>query len=362
MWKLWDTAFGQLPTDVSKSTGFCYTGSTTTGYVLYDRKLLADLSRCAWESLKIFLREAVPENDPVPGAVIAVQTFGDFLGFNPHTHILVTDGCFYGNKGMFRVAPPLELKKLEAIFRHKVLKMLLNKGKITQEIVIMLSSWRHTGFNVFCGNRISPTDETAMENLARYIIRASFSQERMHYLDQEGTVVYRSKRGETTKCFPAMEWLAAMCSHIPNRGEQMVRYYGYYSNVSRGKRRQERLGDAIPCILEPQGDEKTFRRNWARLIQKIYEVDPLICPKCQGTMRVIGSIDDPSVIRAILEHLGLWLARARPPPKIHDPSVCLQNTGWLAAPSIADEVSQIPVHDDHFYGDPQYSWNDYIQA
>lgn len=68
-----------------------------------------------------------------------------------------------------------------------------------------------------------------MENLARYIIRASFSQERMHYLDQEGTVVYRYKDGETTKSFPTLEWLAAMCSHIPNRGEQRVRYYGYYT-------------------------------------------------------------------------------------------------------------------------------------
>ena len=40
----------------------------------------------------------------------------------------------------------------------------------------------------------------------------------------------------------------------PNWGEQMVRYYGYYSNVSRGKRQQEGLDDAIPCILEPQGN------------------------------------------------------------------------------------------------------------
>jgi hypothetical protein len=77
------------------------------------------------------------------------------------------------------VAPPLELKKLEAIFRHKVFKMLLNRGKITKEMIAMISTWRHSGFNVFCGNRISPKDETAMENLARYIIRASFSQERM---------------------------------------------------------------------------------------------------------------------------------------------------------------------------------------
>jgi hypothetical protein len=118
----------------------------------------ADLSRCAWESLKVFLQEAVPENDPIPGAVIAVQTFGDFLGFNPHAHILVTDGCFYGDGGMFRIAPPLELKKLETIFRHKIFRMLLNKGKITEEMIRMLSAWKHSGFNVFCGNRISPND------------------------------------------------------------------------------------------------------------------------------------------------------------------------------------------------------------
>jgi hypothetical protein len=68
------------------------------------------LSRSAWESLKVFLQDAVSENDPIPDAVIAVQTFGDFLGFNPHCHILVTDGCFYGNKGMFpgRPAPGTE--------------------------------------------------------------------------------------------------------------------------------------------------------------------------------------------------------------------------------------------------------------
>jgi len=52
-----------------------------------------------------------------------MQSLGDFLGFNPHCHILATDGCFYGDGGMFRVAPPLELKKLETIFRHKVLRL-----------------------------------------------------------------------------------------------------------------------------------------------------------------------------------------------------------------------------------------------
>jgi hypothetical protein len=87
----------------------------------------------------------------------------------------------------------------------------------------------------------------------------------------------------------------------------MVRYYAHYSNISRGKHQKESLDDAIPCILEPQGNEKAFRKSWARLIRKIYEVDPLVCPKCKGAMRVI------------LKHLGLWLVRARPPPKAHAP-------------------------------------------
>lgn len=30
-------------------------------YFLYDRKLLVSLSRCAWDSLKVFMQNAVPE-------------------------------------------------------------------------------------------------------------------------------------------------------------------------------------------------------------------------------------------------------------------------------------------------------------
>jgi hypothetical protein len=58
-----------------------------------------------------------------------------------------------------------------------------------------------------------------MENLARYIIRASFSQERMQYLDNKGIVIYSAKDNKERKIFYALEWLAAMCSHVPKRGE-----------------------------------------------------------------------------------------------------------------------------------------------
>ena len=71
-----------------------------------------------------------------------------------------------------------------------------------------------------------------MENLARYIIRASFSQERMTYIREESKVIYKSKDGRQQKAFDALEWprQQAGCkhwllsSHMPDKGEQMVRY------------------------------------------------------------------------------------------------------------------------------------------
>ena len=209
----------------------------------------------------------------------------------------------------------------------------------------MLMSWRHSGFNVFCGPRIQPGEEEAMENLARYIIRASFSQERMTYIPEDSKVVYRSKDGKEEKVFDALEWLAAMCSHVPNKGEQMVRYYGHYSNVSRGKRKKRDQDGMIPSILEPDGSSKEYRRNWARLIQKIYEIDPLCCPKCSGKMRILSFIEDEQVIEKILKHLGLWEVKARPPPKANAPPLDIHT-------EYSD--SQLPLCEDHLYYDPDY--------
>lgn len=246
------------------------------------------------------------------------------------------------------MAPRFDPKDLRAIFEHRVLRMLLSRGKITRDFMALIRSWRHSGFQVYVGPRIQPGEEEATENLARYIIRASFSQERMTYLPEESKVIYESKDGKEEKVFDALDWLAAMTSHVPNKGEQMVRYYGHYSNASRGLRQKKNLDDLIPSILEPE-DLKP-NRTWARLIQKIYEVDPLTCPKCQGQMRILAFIEDEEVIEKILKHLGLWDLKARPPPNVKAPSVTI---------SIDDSDSQVPFSAPPFYPDPDYPMDSY---
>ena len=55
---------------------------------------------------------------------------------------------------------------------------------------------------------------------------------------------------------------------------------------------------------------------WAALIKMVYEVDPLVCPKCGGKMKIISFIEQEEVIRRILTHCGLWRdPPERPPPR-----------------------------------------------
>ena len=181
---------------------------------------------------------------------------------------------------------------------------------------------------MYCGKRIYPGDGQSMENISRYIIRASFSTERLSYISEDLKVIYKSKTGNDSKDFDAIDFIASLCSHIPNQNEQTVRYNGYYSNVCRGKRKKKAM-DQSEYVIEYEGCSKSCSKSWARLIKKIYEVDPLTCPKCKGQMRIIAFIEDYKVIKKILDWLGIDEARRdRPPPK------------RLAATDLFDDFSQ----------------------
>jgi len=106
-------------------------------------------------------------------------------------------------------------------------------------------------------------------------------------------------------------------------------FVGWYSNRARGEQAKahKTLAAPVPVLdlyaptIEPAKEPVSAfaaraRSAWARLIRKVYEADPLECPKCKGPMRIIALIDDPLVVRRILEHLRLWQPEAmeRSPP------------------------------------------------
>ena len=56
-------------------------------------------------------------------------------------------------------------------------------------------------------------------------------------------------------------------------------------------------------------------KTWRECIKKLWEVDPLVCPRCKDSMKVISFITEDFVIKQILKHLGLWQQKpSRSPP------------------------------------------------
>jgi len=226
----------------------------------FDRKLLGKLSQCAYQSLKEFSRKTLNRPEGVPG----------------------------------------------------------------RELVEKLFSWKNSDFYIHNQVKIQSHDSHGRESLAQYILRSPFSQQKMTYREDTQTVLYRSKMNPNLKrnfaVFPVLDWIVEITTHILDKGEQLVRYYGAYSNVSRGKRKKEEhekdvIGKPEFVEVTPPPVSKELKRRWSYFIRKVYETDPLVCVKCSGEMRIISFIDQRDVIRKILEHLGLWEESHAPPDR-----------------------------------------------
>ena len=127
---------------------------------------------------------------------------------------------------------------------------------------------------------------------------------------------------------PYLEFIARATSHIPDKSQVMVRYYGLYANAHRGKVRKASLA-AFPLRIVEEELRRVPSKGWAAMIRKVYEVDPLTCPRCGGAMRVVAFLTEHAVVDRIIDHLKLTFVAERPPP----PQVAYQEV------LMADETS-----------------------
>ncbi|HCF93553.1 MAG TPA: hypothetical protein DEW46_00675 [Verrucomicrobia bacterium] len=147
-------------------------------YFRFDRDLLKDLCRIAHECLLEYLRTTLGLPEGLPGIVMAIHTFGEYLDFHPHLHALVADGLF-ARSGLFYVLPDVSLKPLEALFRARVITFLVDKGLLPPARANMLRGWVHSGFNMHRSRRVLPNEREELERIAQYIIRNPFAVDKM---------------------------------------------------------------------------------------------------------------------------------------------------------------------------------------
>ncbi len=174
--------------------------------------------------------------------------------------------------------------------RLKVLDFLCAEGVLDAGLARRMLKWRHSGFSVHNRVRSKANDAEARQRLARYMIRCPFALNKMSFDQNPGTVFDRSKPHATLKrnyqLMPALKWLRLLLNHVPVKYEQRLA-------------EQEHDTSASIVIDEPA---VVARRNakWTRLIQKVYEVDPLKCLYYGATMRIIALIDVARFLRGFL--------------------------------------------------------------
>jgi len=318
----------------------------------FNRDLLEQLFVLAHESLTEYLRTVLSCPNGVVGAILALHTFGEEINFHPHIHAIVADGLFLDQvlgtastvgsaletEGVrttsFLWRPETTLKPVEELFRAKVINFFVTKKLLSPEDVQNLYAWKHSGFSVHAGEIVSPAAVAKLEALAQYILRNPFSAEKMLLDAPTDRITYRSNLGD--QIFSPTDFLAAITQHIPNKGNHTIRYYGKYSNKSRGMRRHAGQSEVVICF--PTIAMRVPSKRWRELILRVWRVDPFRCPVCEKSMRVVAVITDQQLVQKILRHLNAW---QDPPPKL--PATDARNESWTYEP--CKDVDPMPDYE-----------------
>jgi hypothetical protein len=286
----------------------------------------------AYHSIQEVMQAELQCEDAIGAGVAYVQTFGGFLSYNPHIHLVAAWGLFDRQSGEFTGAPRLDEHVLEQVFRKKVFDFLLKRGIIDENVVQNMLSWHHSGFNVHCGPLINVMEKDRIEKLAGYIARGPIALSRLEFdenapqvADEQlvvaanlsfderlGKVVYKAnsvnpKFKTDTWTWDPLNFIRALCDHIPEKGQKTCNYYGLYSNRVVGKAKKEGGVAAGGIVIKEVGNQESSQSKayWSKYIKKVYEVDPLICKKCGGKMYFVSFIELADVIFKILKHLNL---------------------------------------------------------
>ncbi len=309
------------------------------------------------------------------GIVAGIHRADSSLRLNPHFHLLVLDGAYrvggHDDLPTFKAArspSDEELKAVATRVAKRVRRLFIKRGIVDEdgcpiaevEVEASLpdervqfgwltedgdaiiaepdrlgggtSSAEVAGFSVFAGSAVE--DRERLEKLCRYVARPPLANEQVERTN-DGRVGIELKRprrnGETHAFMTPMQLIRRLASLIPPAGMNLLRYFGILASAAQHRSKIVPVPE-IDLGISSNGTEPVVpsRRDgldWASLLRRVWDIDALACP-CGGRIRLIAAIEEPAIIRRILNHLNLpaespLIAPARGPP---------EPEGWFVSP------------------------------
>jgi len=246
--------------------------------------------------------------------------------------------------------------ELQPTVQRRVLRYFHRHGLLDEDATTDMLTWQGSGgFSIDASVRIDGHDRVGIERLVRYCARPPFALERLHACDGIASLVapearlrYRLPKPDmdsrTELLLTPFELLERLTQFVPPPRVHRHRYHGVLAPNASLRSPVVAIGrPGLHCLAPesaPESDVHTdvhaappggapettpassapARIRWAQLLERIYEVLPLLCPACGGEMKILAFLTDPPVLRAILVHLDLPdlpppISSARAPPQ-----------------------------------------------
>jgi hypothetical protein len=337
-----------------------FLGARPEAVAALTRIFMGEVERLVHEAAVVASSRAAA-HEPRIGGVSFLHRFGSALNRHVHLHVCVTDGVFSRaatgdapDAGVIflpvRPITPGDLDTLTERVRHRLMRWFRRAGLLDAEAAADMLSWELSGFSIDASVRISledrdvPSYTKSVEHLVRYCARPAFALERLSVIggrdDHPEHVHYtlpRHKRGQwigpgrqkksTAPAaqgvvrFSPHEFLDRLADLVPPPRKHRHRYHGVFApnhplrplvtalaigNAGKSAVQATRESDgACPTgAADERRSHDTSRLAWGKLLARIAEVFPLVCPACGGDIRLISFITDPTPIRMILAHVA----------------------------------------------------------
>jgi hypothetical protein len=190
------------------------------------------------------------------------------------------------------------------------------------------------GFSLHAGVAARAHERSKLERLCRYISRPAVSEKRLSLM-RNGNIRYQLKTpyrdGTTHVIFEPLDFIARLAALVPKPRVNLTRFHGVFAPNSKHRAlvtpAKRGKGNKPKATDEPQTPaERRASMTWAQRLKRVFNIDVETCRECGGAMKVIACIEDPVVIKKILDHLKekAETNEPNPLPESRAPPVALQ--------------------------------------
>jgi hypothetical protein len=252
--------------------------------------LLDGLMQAARTAMDALVRQL--KRQPITvGYIVVLQTAGRSANYNPHLHIILTDGGLRADGAWQRLGyVPFDL--LHRLWQTHVLELISTRlaGDVQAQSVVAEMRRRYPrGFVAHLQGDVLPRLKQLTRYLVKYVVSPPLALSRIIAYDREcGSVTYwyrdHLKQGKKTVETVSREtFIGRMVQHILPKGFQRIRYYGLQATCTLKKVRAQLvqlLQVAEQQVLPLEETVPVSRPRYRERMQTAFGSDPLVCPRC----------------------------------------------------------------------------------